>query len=278
MDADGPGVGPDPGAALELAICAFAQDEGLGSVYERVVLRRFLARLAEELRLRSVLEYGCAITRGYDNLAWLDRCDVTVYDPDIARIRAAWRPDRQPRLVDHVGGKTNGDVDGKHDLVWNFAQIQTRPELLAELLPSAGRYVLVFTPNILNWGTPFHLAYHALTRVECRHAERGRLALRTRAGLAAYVRSHRLRVLRTGYIDMPYLPDIGFSIRELKQVLGRGTPESEAAPQPSAAVLRKVEWLMGWERRALPDPVQAVLAHHCWVLAQVDSLGVDHVR
>jgi hypothetical protein len=248
---------------LELEICSFASGEGLGSVYERIVLRRFLAKLAEELDLRSVLEYGASISKGYDNLAWMDRCEVTVYDPKAAELESGWRPNRKVKLVDQCSGM--------FDLVWSFAQVQRRPERLAEMVQHTQRYVLVFVPNILNWGTPFHWCYHALTRVECHHAEQGGLLVRSRAGLESLARSHGLKVVRSGYVDMPYLPDIGFSIRELKGVLGipaRDAAAAGATPSSPAATMRKVEWLMGWERRALPEWAQSVLAHHCWVLGE----------
>jgi hypothetical protein len=246
----------------ELEICSFASGEGLGSVYERIMLRRFLARLAEDLDLRSVLEYGATISKGYDNLAWVDRCEVTVYDPNAAEIESRWRPDRKVKLVDQCSGL--------YDLVWNFALVQMRPECLAEMVQHARRYVLVFVPNVLNWGTPFHVSYHALTRVKCHHAEQGGLLVRSRAGLESVVRSHGLKVVQSGYVDMPYLPDIGFSIRELKGVLGIPVRDAAAGAAPSSpeATMRKVNWLMGWERRALPQWMQSVLAHHCWVLGE----------
>jgi len=248
---------------LERDICSFASDEGLGSIYERIVLRRFLARLAKELDLGSVLEYGASISKGYDNLAWADRCEVTVYDPTATEIESHWRPNRKLKLVDKCSGV--------FDLVWSFAQVQMRPERLAEMVQHTRCYVLVFVPNVLNWGTPFHWSYHALTRVKCHHAEQGGLLVRSRAGLESLVRSHGLRVARSGYVDMPYLPDIGFSIRELKGVLGipvRDAAVVGAPPSSPQSTMRKVEWLMGWERRALPQWVQSVLAHHCWVLGE----------
>jgi|RhiMetdeSRZDD1v2_1073273.scaffolds.fasta_scaffold194779_2 hypothetical protein len=257
---------------LELLICTHFQHEGLGSLYERVVLSRFMRNLAVRHGYRSVLEYSCPVTKGYDNLAFLDHgVEVTLADEHIERLEGAWRfKERRPVF------STLGNAP-KADLVWNFAQIQMNDELLGPMTALSKQHVLVFVPNFLNIGTPAHLSYHLLTRTPCRHAERGSVPIRTRTGLLRFLRSQNIHIIESGYIDAPPLPDIGFSIRELKETIGwskannlSGGVSAPAGPASDPlTVWQRVQQMIRFETSPVVRPFKPVFGHHIYALGRI---------
>src|ERR687884_50918 len=130
----------------------------------------------------------------------------------------------------------------------------------------ARKHLLVFVPNVLNPGAPVHFTYHVVTRTPCHHAERGRAGLRTRRGLVRLVARHGLRVLASGYIDAPPIPNIAFSIREFKEAMGWQQPSANgSAPAPGrdpARVWQSMQALTRFEASPLVQPFKPVVAHH----------------
>lgn len=263
---------------IEAEICTHLQHEGLGSVYERVVLSRWFRDLARQQGYRSVMEYSCGITKGYDTITFVEQgLPATVADPHIAAIEAGWKFKERPSFA------TLEDAPPA-DLVWNFAEVQMNPALIDAMKPLANKHILIFVPNILNAGTPVHLTYHLLTRTACRHAERGSVRIRTRNGLLHLLADHGIDVLKSGYIDAPLIPDIAFSIRELKQTLRRGQPaatnghaanghngHSDEPPAKPDAVWQRVQWLGPFETNPLLAPFKPIVGHHIWALGRVRS-------
>lgn len=257
------------GRDIETAICARLQDEGVGSVYERVVLSRWFREMAARHGYRSAMEYSCPITKGYDTITLLDEgLHVTVADEQVERIEQGWRFPQRPafsRLRDARPA----------DLVWNFACVQMQPQLVDEMRALARKHVLVLVPNALNPGAPFHMAYHLLTRTPCRHAERGSVRIRTRRGLLDLMARRGITVIESGYIDVPPIPDIAFSIRELKETMGWAKPASpeEAAvaapPSDPEGLWRKVQQMTHFENSRLIAPLKGFFGHHIYALGRV---------
>lgn len=261
----------DTEKAIEILFCANFQHEGLGSLYERVVLSRFLRDLAKHYGYASVLEYSCPVTKGYDNITFLEEgLQVTVADEHIGSIRKDWKLPQQPVFSDL-------NTAPAADLVWNFAQIQMNEEMIDLMKRLSRKHVLIFVPNILNIGTPAHLSYHLLTRTVCRHAERGSARIRTKTGLLRFLRNHKIEVIESGYIDAPPLPDIGFSIRELKETIGWSKPNHQngdiappAAPiADPMTVWHRVQQMIRFEKSRVIAPFKAVFGHHIFAVGRV---------
>lgn len=253
---------------IELSICAKTQHEGFGSVYERIRLGRLLGRLQEKYEFHTVLEYGCPFTKGYDNLVFLARgCQVSVLDPGASDLAAEWPFEETPPgyVCSLEEGKT-------FDLVWNFAVLQLGEVCLTDLARVSLGFVLVFTPNILNYGTPFHIGYHILSLTKCQHPERGLVRIRTRLGLVRSARRHGLEVLESGYVDIPWWPDTAFSIREFKKNVLRMKKVDDSrkagtvAVREPEAVLRDIEAASWMEDKNLVHPF---FAHHTYIFAKL---------
>lgn len=250
---------------LEKEIIAASQNEGVGSIYERIILKRFFESLQKKYNFKSVLEYrGTKITKGIDNLTFLRLGKrVAIVDAKISEIEKSWQFAQKPTFLLPIKAQ-------KSDLVWNFAVVQMHPEVISEMIKHSKKYLLIFVPNILNWGTPFHLLYHLIFRTKCRHAEKGSLSLRTLWGLKHFLKKNKVRIIKTGLIDMPILPDIGFSISELKKTLGfKMNVQTKTAKANSQKLFSKFK-ILGWvENLLIPAVLKLPFAHHLYILGEV---------
>lgn len=250
---------------IENFICSLISEEGIGSIYERIVLKRFFEKSIIKYQFQSLLEYGCKITKGYDNIIFFEKKTVTVSDQNIEEIKKRWRFPSKPVF-------STLNFTKKYDLVWNFALVQQNPDLLLKMKDLSQKYVLVFTPNIYNCGTPFHWGYHFLTRTPCYHAEQGSISLRTLSGLKRFFLKNGLKIVDCGYIDMPPIPDIGFSINELKKFLNKDFIVPEKPKLPIDMIRTKIGKMMFVENSpVLKNILRPVMSHHNFILGEIQS-------
>jgi len=245
-------------------------DEGLGSVYERVMLGELLEDLVNELNIKSVLEVACPFTKGYDNLVLMHKgVDVSVYDAKLD-LKKLWKFKKKPNFLGNKPTK-------KYELVWNFAAAQTNPKVIEDMKRYSKKYVLVFTPNIFNYGTPFHFAYHLAANVECTHAERGSKALRTTLGLKSGLKKAGIKPIKCGYFDVPWWPDTAASFSEVKKNVFRkdissGEQKIKDTISKSEKAEKYLELINKWsflEKNPIFEPVKFLFAHHQYVLGEV---------
>ena len=250
---------------LEKEICLATREEGIGSIYERIILKRFFENLAQQYAFSTVLEYqGLAITKGIDMKHLLPRhCKITVVDKKVSKIKGDWPFKEKPCF------SLSQKKQSKFDLVWNFAVVQLQPEIISEMIALSNKFVLIFVPNFLNWGMPIHQLYHFLTRTDCQHAERGSILLRTQWGIKKLASQKKIKIIKIGYIDMPPLPDIGFSIKELKNQLGVKTGlKRNPTPTNFEGVLKKINQMTFIEKLPLPEIMRSPFAHHLYLFGE----------
>ncbi len=238
--------------------------EGIGSLYERLIVKKLFAKLAKNHRFSSVLEFkGLETTKGFDNITFLRMGKkVTLYVNNIPNNRLKWAYKLKPKF-------NKNPVDNKkYDLVWNFAVVQSDKSAVENMIRISDKYILIIVPNVINWGTPIHLLYHILTRTKCTHPEKGNIALRTLPGLKRYLSNFSVKIIESGYIDIPLIPDIGFSISELKKALGiKNEKKSKAANYEK---LQKLFYKLGTiERLNISQNFKFPFAHHVYIFAKV---------
>lgn len=252
-----------------------AQDEGIGSIYERVMLQELMPFILSQTNARTILEFPATITKGWDNHVLLDDYDVTVADFN-KKLEKQWPFKKKPRF-EHVQKSS-----GTFDLVWNFALFHQHQKLFPAIDMFSKKYVLLFTPNIFNWGAPIHWGFHLVTMTGCNHPENGPVNLMTANGLAKYVESQGYDVITTGYFDLPPWPDFAFSKKELGKhfpfSLLWGEKEKSTSSESNndsnfdpVATNNTVEKSAYWERKGVPRWVESIVAHHQYVLAEKNN-------
>jgi hypothetical protein len=244
------------------AVISQTASEGLGSCYERCQLFYLLPELLKGLNCKSVLEFPVPVSKGWDNLGFLKRgSKVVVGNESIDRLENLWPYEEKP-----IFAKLN-QLDQQFDLVWNFAVIHQDPLILEKMAKLSNRYILVFTPNVLNWGAPIHWGLHLLTRTKCSHPERGNFKLMNLFGLKRFLKKRGLIVVKAGYFDMPFWPDFAFSTEEIKKnipFLKLGNKKKTGTVNSLTSVIEKAMFL----EKKLPKIFWPIMAHHQYVLAK----------
>jgi hypothetical protein len=249
---------------VKLEFCKKLQSEGIGSLYERVQLVELMSDWQDKYKFESVLEYPASIVKGYDNWVISDKCSVTVADEDVSKIKKEWMLDWKPKF------KFPKELRKEYDLVWNFAQVQLNPEIIVEMKKYTRKYVLIFVPNLINIGAPIHIIYHLLSGTKCNHAERGNKLIRTYWGFRNFVIKNDIEILESGYFDSPPIPDIAFSIKELKKFLGiRSNKNIQGSTIDEDRFLFKLSSISYMEN-TLPLFISHFISHHLYILGKVE--------
>ncbi|MCS7260575.1 MAG: methyltransferase domain-containing protein [Anaerolineae bacterium] len=265
-------------------------NEGLGLVYERLVLGRYLERLWERFGIRSVLEaplYGMAGVSGINSVPLARRgCTVTLVDEVAERLQGVqriWQQlDLPVHLVLHRDFSCLPFADGTFDLAWQWAGLWYLPDpagLLRELVRVSRRLVFVAMPNPLQPG--YLLRKYLLERaffdtVAEEWTDIGRIK--------RVLRAAGLHLIEEGVMDIPPWPDTVMPAAEVLRRLGIGSPRLHARftgerwnwstmayylgqrPDLPARVMRYA-WL---EDLPLPWQLKLGWAHHRYVLGTVE--------
>jgi SAM-dependent methyltransferase len=257
-------------------------DEGIGTVYERVVIDDYFRRLQAERDIHTVLEIpadGVTGVPGINSLefarnggtVWLANPSQKMLD----RARHVWQ---QQGLVDHVR-LTYCEVDDipfddeAFDLVWNycmFERFRDPASLVAEMKRISRRYVLIMTQNLHNSGTPVHKVYHAIFNLKWDHGYDRQM---TFAAIRQAVLAQGLHIEEEGSIDIPpWMDTWDMPLRGvLKQLLAVFDKKWEwrietLGTSENGATLWMMNFLRGLEAN-LPEWFRRFQAHHLYVLA-----------
>ncbi|MGI6208095.1 MAG: class I SAM-dependent methyltransferase [Anaerolineae bacterium] len=263
-------------------------NEGLGLVYERLILNDYLEGLKHRFGLERVLEaplYGMAGVSGINSvhLARLG-CAITLMDTNEERLQGVQRIWAELGLeADFRFQPTLGSLpfaDGSFDLAWQWAglwYLQDAEALLRELCRVSGRLVFVAMPN------PRQPGYLLRKYVAEPEFFRGVDESWTDIGRVRRVlETCGYRVIERGVMDVPPWPDTVMPVAELLQRLGIrserlqqrfsgdswewSTMDYYLGRQPDLRerVLRHA-WL---ERSRLPAWLKGFWAHHRYLLAE----------
>jgi SAM-dependent methyltransferase len=264
-------------------------NEGLGLVYERLVLNDFLAALCAEFGVETVLEapvFGMAGVPGINSVAMAQAgLSLTLVDSHAERLAGVehiWGELGLPAtFVCHDDWTRLPFPDGAFDLAWNWAALWYLPDpaaLLRELARVSRRVVFVAMPNRVQVGyllRKYVLEPDFVQHVDESWSDPGRI----RRVLAAA----GVRIVRQGVLDVPPWPDTVMPAAEVLKRLGLTSPRLQGRfagdawqwstmayylgrqPELRDRVMRHT-WL---ERAPLPWRVKAVWAHHRYVVGTV---------
>ncbi|MBI3732360.1 MAG: class I SAM-dependent methyltransferase [Chloroflexi bacterium] len=265
-------------------------NEGLGVVYERLVLNDYLLSLKAKYGVETVLEaplYGMAGVSGINSVALARAgCAVTLLDEDAERLEGVKRIWHELNLDGQVNILRQTDFgslpfdDGRFDLAWCWAAlwyVRDAERLLAEMARVSRWLVFVAMPNRIQVGyllRKFVLEPGFFKGVDESWADIRRVtSVLTRLGLKA---------ADEGVMDVPPWPDTvmpaGQVLQRLgvrsKRIAGRfegsgwqwSTMDYYLGRRPELKAM--IERYMFLERLPLPRRLKTLWAHHCYVLAR----------
>jgi hypothetical protein len=270
---------------IERNVCVAPRDldEGIGTVYERVVIDDYFRQMQSRYGIRTVLENPADGVTGVPGINSLEfaRNGGTVWlaNPSQRMLDGARPVWEKQKLIDQARF-TRCEVDdtpyedNSFDLVWNYCMFERFSDpsaLVAEMKRVSGQYVLLMTQNVYNFGTPFHKVYHAIN--DHQEWDHGYGRQMTLGAIRKALRDQGMQLVEEGTVDIPpWLDTWDMPLRgELKQML--------------SSIGRKWEWKMETQGRAengsLPWSVRLVRdieanlpvwfrkfqAHHLYVLA-----------
>lgn len=234
--------------------------EGLGTLYERIVLDSLLERVVEKFGVESVLECPCFGMTGYTGINSLKLAEmgleVCVVDHDpkrLAYVRKVWRllglsadfvkVEDYRRLPFH---------SREFDMVWNFAALWYLDDpigALSELARVCGDVLLICLPN-KNIFYPFR---KILERDLWRYVDESVISSEFGSRMRGVLEGMGFELVETGYIDTPPWPD--FAIRFGRVRLS----EKIVPPKRDSALLRRLAFL-----ESLPDFIKSLWSHHVY--------------
>ncbi len=261
-------------------------NEGLGLVYERLVLNDYLDGLLDRYQLRTVLEaplFGMAGVTGINSVHLAQRgCEVTLVDVDPERLEGVQRIWQELGLPCQFVLQENlaqlPFADDSFDLAWEWAGLWYLPDprgLLGELARVSRQLVFVAMPNRLQigyWLRKLFVDREFFEQVDERWADM-RLLRRT-------LREHGLTLVEEGVLDVPPWPDTVMPAAELLRRLGIrwgklsdrfsgddwqwSTMDYYLGKRPE--LRRTVDGYAFLERLPLPWRLKAIWAHHRYFL------------
>lgn len=264
-------------------------NEGLGVVYERLVLNDYLDRLVDRYAVQTVLEaplYGMAGVSGINSVHLARRgCQVTLVDWEeerLAGVERIWHQLQLPvRCLRHDDFTRLPFDDGAFDLAWEWAGLWYLPDaagLLRELVRVSRKVVFVAMPNPVQIG--YLMRKYLIDRdffrtVDERWTDMG--------AIKRLLRDAGVQLLEEGVMDVPPWPDtvmpaaevlkrLGISSRRLTgQFSGErwawNTMGYYLGEQPDLRErVLKYAWL---DRARLPWQIKLIWAHHRYVVGMV---------
>ncbi len=261
-------------------------NEGLGLVYERLVLNDYLDELLNAYTVQTVLEaplFGMAGVSGINSVHLAQQgCDVTLVDVHPARlqgIKRIWGELNLPcRLILHEDLTHMPFDDNSFDLAWEWAGLWHLPDaaaLLAELVRVSKHLVFVAMPNRLQigyWLRKYLVDKDFFRAIDERWVDMG-LIKRT-------LKREGLKIIEEGVLDVPPWPDTVMPAAELLRRLGIKSKRLEQQFSGDDWQWSTMDYYLGkrpelkeivngyafLERIPLPWRLKVIWAHHRYLL------------
>ncbi len=266
-------------------------NEGLGLVYERLVLNDYLDRITSQHRIHTVLEapiFGMAGVSGINSVRFAQRgCAVTLVDDNAERLAAAERIwgelDLRATFICHPDFTHLPFPDAAFDLTWEWAGLWYLPDpagLLRELARVSRRLVFVAMPNRVQVG--YLMRKYLLERDFVRYVDEAWADMRR---IKQVIRAAGLALLEEGVLDVPPWPDTVMPAADVLKRLGIRSKKLDAQFTGSAWNWSTMDYYLGrrpelkalidrytfLEHAPFPWQLKAIWAHHRYLLAQATS-------
>ncbi len=266
-------------------------NEGLGLVYERLVLNDYLDRIVNQHNIRTVLEapiFGMAGVSGINSVRLAQRgCAVTLVDENADRLRGIERIWGELGLRATFTHQTDFAhlpfEDGAFDLTWEWAGLWYLPNaegLLKELARVSRKLVFVAMPNRVQIG--YLMRKYLLERDFVNYVDEAWADINR---IKNVLRGANLKFIDEGVLDVPPWPDTVMPASQVLRRLGIRSKKLDAQFTGNSWVWSTMDYYLGrrpelkatidryafLEHAPVPWQIKAIWAHHRYVLGQVKS-------
>lgn len=266
-------------------------DEGIGTVYERIVIDEYFRQIQDRYNIQTVLEHpadGVTGVPGINSLEFVrhGKAHVTLCNPSMKMLNGAKIVWENEKLLDHVTfQQTEIDKipyeDNQFDLAWNYCMFErfSDPSIIVnELKRISNKYVMVMTQNKHNLGTPVHWLYHKFHKLEWDHGSTSNM---TFGAIEKTFAQCNLNIIERGTIDTPpWLDTWDMPLRgELKKILGlvgmkwewkNESQEQKDNRNPEELHDSSLMNFSIWIEKNLPDWFARSQTHHYYILATIN--------
>ncbi len=270
-------------------------NEGLGLVYERLVLNDYLDELLKAHRFQTVLEaplFGMAGVSGINSVHLAQQgCNVTLVDVHPARlqgIKRIWGELNLPcRFILHEDLAHLPFDDNSFDLAWEWAGLWHLPDaaaLLAELVRVSKHLVFVAMPNRLQmgyWLRKYLVDKDFFRAIDERWVDMGLIK--------GTLEREGLKIIEEGVLDVPPWPDTVMPAAELLRRLGIKSKRLERQFSGDDWQWSTMDYYLGkrpelkeivngyafLERIPLPWRLKVIWAHHRYLLGTKRSFDLS---
>ncbi len=264
-------------------------NEGLGLVYERLVLNDYLDRIANLHQIRTVLEapiFGMAGVTGINSVRLAQRgCAVTLVDGNPERLTGVERVWNELNLkatcICHSDFSHLPFPDDSFDLAWEWAALWYLPDpegLLKELVRVSRRIVFIAMPNRIQVG--YLLRKYLLERDFVEYVDESWADI---ARIRRVLTGSGVKIIEQGVLDVPPWPDTVMPAAQVLRRLGIRSRKLDSRFNGSAWNWSTMDYYLGrrpelkaaidhytfLERAPLPWQLKAIWAHHRYLLGQV---------
>jgi SAM-dependent methyltransferase len=261
-------------------------NEGLGLVYERLVLNDYLDHLLRTYNIRTVLEaplFGMAGVSGINSVHLAQKgCNVTLVDANAERlegVKRIWGELNLPcRLILQEDPTYLPFDDNSFDLAWEWAGLWYLPDaaaLLAELVRVSRHLIFVAMPNSLQMG--YWLRKYLVDKEFFKTVDERWVNIEL---IKRTLKEQGLKIIEEGVLDVPPWPDTVMPAAELLRRLGIKSKRLEQQFSGDDWQWSTMDYYLGkrpelkeiingyafLERIPLPWRLKVIWAHHRYVL------------
>jgi SAM-dependent methyltransferase len=270
-------------------------NEGLGLVYERLVLNDYLDRTISQHQVHTVLEapiFGMAGVSGINSVRLAQRgCEVTLVDDNPDRLKGVeriWGELHLPAtFVCHSDFAHLPFPDRAFDLVWEWAGLWYLPDaqaLLEELVRVSRQLVFVAMPNRVQIG--YLMRKYLLERDFVNYVDESWADIHR---IQRTLRARGVEFLQEGVLDVPPWPDTVMPAAQVLQRLGIKSKKLDSQFSGAGWNWSTMDYYLGrrpelkaridaytfLEHAPIPWQLKAIWAHHRYVLGRVRN-EVNH--
>lgn len=266
-------------------------NEGLGLVYERLMLNDFLQDLQQKHSLKSVLEapiYGMAGVSGINSVILArSGASVTLVDDNAERLENIERIWQELGLsADLFFQSPISELqfpDRAFDLAWNWAALWYLPDaerLIGELVRVSRNLVFIAMPNRAQVG--YLMRKYVLEKDFVRYVDESWANINR---VKTILRDWDCKLIDEGVLDVPPWPDTVMPATEVLKRLGIQSKEMQARFEGDGWNWSSMDYYSGkrpdlkaqmdryafLERAPVPWQIKSIWAHHRYVVARVPS-------